>query len=177
MELYWPVLVTVMVVNDLWVGTMILAQVFDKSLLPRHSLVPGTGEKVLHIVDFQTMTWGDLFGVPLIVNAFVHLAMQDIANLWWALPIIVVSGVAFAKACLGKYNTPNYGPPNFKNWSPSDMLHAVYFGTGIGATVVCLWNLFVTGDLPWTSPVTCVALIGAAFYGVCFAADKKAGKL
>lgn len=121
------------------------------------------------------MTYGDLFAVPLVFNAFAHLVMADIANLWWCLVIGVISGAGFTVMCLGKRHKPDYGFPKTGKTSIAGLIHSVYFGAGIGATVVCLWHLFLTGNLPWDSIVTWVALASVPLYPSCVFLDFKSG--
>ena len=172
MEFSWLIFVSVVVVNVLCMGVMLIAQSLDKSLPPRNSTIPKTNQKFLYIQDFWTMTWGDGVGVPLIVNAFVHLAMQDTTNLWWGLFVAVVSVLGFLKMCLGKNHKPDYGFPDIGKISCAGILHLFYFGAGIAASVMCAWNL-VTGDL--RGPVMWVALAGGAFYIGCFIAEIRSG--
>ena len=151
---------------------MLLAQTLDKSLPARNSVIPATSQKFLYIQDFWTMTWGDAVGVPLIVNAFVHLAVKDITNVWWCLPVSLASALIFLKMCLGKNHKPDYGFPDIGKISLAGILHLFYFGAGIGASVMCVWNL-CTGEL--TGWVLCVALAGGVFYIACFFAEIRSG--
>ncbi len=172
MDFSWLIFVAVMVINDLWMGAIFLAAQLDKSLPTWYSIIPGTNQKFLPPKGFWTMTYGDLIGVPLIVNAFVHLAMQDIANLWWGLPIAMVSTGIFAKMCLGENHKPDYGFPDIGKISLAGILHLPYFGVGIGASAMSVWSIF-TGEL--TGPVLWVALAGGAIYIACFVAEIKFG--
>jgi len=171
-EFSWLIFVLVMVVNIVCIGVMLLAQAVDKSLSARHSVIKGTNQKFLYIQDFYTMTYGDLVGVPLIVVAFVHLAVQDITYVWWGLPVVVVSVPGFLKMCLGKDHKPDYGFPDIGKISFAGILHLFYFGAGIGASVMCVWGL-IAGNL--TGAVLWVALGGGAFYVGCFIAEIKSG--
>lgn len=172
MEFSWLIFVSVVITNVLCIGAMLVAQALDRGLPPRNSIILGTKQKFLYIQDFWTMTWGDGIGVLLIVNAFVHLVIKDITNLWWGLPIVVVSGLGFLKMCLGKDHKPDYGFPDIGKVSFAGILHLFYFGAGIAASVMCVWNLF-TGDL--RGPVMWVALAGGAFYIVCFVLEVRSG--
>lgn len=175
MEFSWSIFLVVCVVNTLCMVLMLLTQSLDKGLPPRGSLILGTNQKFLYIQDFWTMTYGDLFGVPLIFNAFVHLVVQDIANLWWGLLVALVSTLAFLKMCLGKNHKPDYGFPNIGKISLAGIMHLFYFGAGMGAAIMCLWGVFVTGSLPWLSPVTWVFLGGGVLYIGCFVVEMKSG--
>lgn len=174
MELSWLIFALVMAANTLYVGAVMMAQALDKSLPARHSIISGTNQKFLYVQDFWTMTYGDLFGIPLITNAFVHLAVRDAANLLWLLLVAALSAAIFAKICLGKSHKPDYGFPQTGKISFAGILHLFYFGMGIGAVVACLWSLFegrLTGLVLW------LAVLGAAAYAVCFAAELRSGNL
>ncbi len=172
MEFSWLIFGSVVVANVLCMGTMLLAQTLDKSLPARNSIIPGTKQRFLYIQDFWTMTWGDGVGVLLIANAFVHLVVKDTSNLLWGLPILMVSGLGFLAMCLGKNHKPDYGFPDIGKVSFAGILHLFYFGAGIAASVMGVWNL-ITGDL--RGPVMWVALVGGAFYIVCFILEMKSG--
>jgi len=169
---FWVIVFAVFAVNILCMTAMLAAQQIDETLPPRHSLIPGTNQKFLHIQDFWTMTWGDGACVPLIINGFVYLVMQDIANLWWGLPIMVVSALAFLKMCLGKNHKPDYGFPSVGKISFAGVLHLFYFGAGVGAFVVCVWGV-ITGDL--TGVAFWVFVAGVVFYAGCFLVEIKSG--
>lgn len=174
MEFSWLIFVLVMIANILCMGVMLLTQSLDKSLPLRNSIIPGTNQRFLYIQDFWTMTWGDGIGVLLIANAFVHLVIKDITNLWWSLPIIVVSGLGFLDMCLGKGHKPDYGFPDIGKVSSAGILHLLYFGVGVAASVMCVWNL-ITGDL--RGPVMWVAFAGGVFYIGCFILEVRSGNL
>jgi len=171
-EFSWLIFASVMVANVACIGVMLLAQAVDRNLPSRNSFIPMTKQRFLYIQDFWTMTWGDGIGVLLITNAFVHLAVKDITNLWWSLPIVVVSGLGFLKMCLGNAHKPDYGFPDRDKVSFAGILHLFYFGVGIAASVMCVWNL-ITGDL--RGPVMWTALVGGVFYILCFIMEMKSG--
>lgn len=151
---------------------MHVAQIADTDLPTRHSIIPGTNQKFIYMEDFYTFIWGDMFGVPLIINAFVHLVNKDISNLWWGLPIMLVSALLFLKMCLGKDHKPDFGFPDIGKISLAGILHLFYFGIAIGASVMCIWNL-CTGKL--TGTTLWVALGGGVFYTGCFILEIKSG--
>jgi len=165
----------VMVVNALAMGAIYLVAQLDKSLPPWNSKIPGTNQKFLAPWGFWTMTYGDLLAIPLVFNAFTYLVEADVDNLWWGLVIGVISGVGFTAKCLGKNHKPDYGFPEVGKISVAGLMHSVYFGAGAGASVMCLWHLFVTGNLPWESPVTWVALTAIPLYVPCVILDFTSG--
>ncbi len=168
------ILAVVLAINTVGVISILLAQDTDANLPVRHSLIPGTNQKFLYIQDFWTMTWGDLYGVPLFVNAFVHLVKREIIYLWWAIPIGAVVTLGFLVMCLGKNHKPDYGFPATGKISLAGKLHLFYFGMGWGAGLVALWSLFVTGDSP-LDIIAWVGLAGAGFYLACFGAEFASG--
>lgn len=172
MQFSWLVFVLVVVANAFCIAGMRLAQASDKGLPQRNSLIPGTRQKFLYIQDFWTMTYGDWFGIPLIVNAYAHLMVRDIYNLWWGLPIMVVGLVLFARMCLGKTHKPDYGFPDIGKISLAGILHLIYFGVGIAAALMSAWGIW-QGTL--RGPVKWAAMAGGAFYGLCITLEFGSG--
>jgi len=171
-EFSWWIFVAVCVANTLYTGILYVAQVLDKNLPARHSIIPGTNQKFLHMQDLYRTVCGDLFGVPLIINAFVHLVARDAANFWWGLIFALIGSVIFLMICLKKDHKPDLGFPKTGKISLNGMLHLPYFGIGIGASIICLWNLF-TGYL--YGPVMLIAFMGGVFYLICYVAEIKSG--
>ena len=121
------------------------------------------------------MTYGDLLGVPLIVNAFVHLAMSGALGIlhWLAFALIALGSMwQFYRMCTSKDHKPDYGFPHTGKISISGILHLPYFGVGIGASSVASFCL-LAGSL--RGPVMWVALLGGAIYIACFIAEMKSG--
>jgi hypothetical protein len=171
-EFSWPIFWAVTVGNIAFLLAIWLVQDGDKSLPPRHGKIAETKQKFLYMEDFITMTCGDSLGVPLIWVGYCHLVTHDLANLWWALPVTVLSALGFLKMCLSKNHKPDYGFPAIGKISWAGILHLFYFGAGAGASALCVWNLF-SGGL--RGPVMWMALAGGAFYVACFAIDVKLG--
>ena len=147
------------------------AQNASKSLPLRGSLIPGTCQKFLHLQDFYTMVWGDLFGVPLIAAVFFRLVTTGQVTAWqwvafWGLAI--VSPAIFLKMCLAENHKPDWGFPEAGKISLGGILHLPYFGAGIAMAALCLWHL-ATGNLYGTT--LWVGLTGGGIYLSCFAAD------
>lgn len=175
MEFSWQILVAVFIANLCWMGAMYALQQIDKSLPPRHSLIPGTKQKFLYMQDFHTMFWGDAIGLTLIVNAFVHLAVNGHVALWeWVvlLLIIVADGFGFMKMCLTKDHKPDQGFPEIGKISWHGLSHLPYHGAGVAMSLLSIWHI-VSGDL--RGPVLYVALAGGAIYIASFIADIKTG--
>jgi hypothetical protein len=172
MEFSLLALVLVALCNTLYMVVMRLAEFVDDKLPPRRSNIPGTRQPFLYIRDFWTMTWGDFLGVPLIVNGFVHLVMDDVANFAWAAHIGMAGAIVFLFVCLSKNHKPDYGFPDTGRVSRAGVLHLFYLAVGVGAAAMCVGRL-VTGELYGT--VLWVALAGGAIYILCFFADVKSG--
>lgn len=174
MNFSWGILAMVELINLGCVMIMLEVQNSDRSLPRRHSIIPGTHQKFLYIQDFWTMTWGDVVGVPLFVNAFVHsiFLTHDNSNIWWALVSGMIVIVIFLKMCLGKNHKPDYGFPQAGKISLAGILHLIYMGVGFGAGITCLKNL-VTGTL--YGPVLWVALAGGVIWIWFFVLEIKSG--
>jgi len=172
MEFSWSILGLVLFGNTLFCAITIFAQDMERNLPVRHSLIPGTRQKFLYLQDFWTMTLGDWIAIPLIFNAFVHLAVKDISNFWWSTPFMVISATAFFKMCMGKNHKPDYGFPDIGIISTAGILHLFYFGVAVGGSVICIWNLCI-GEL--SGPVMWTALAGAIFYIGCFVLEVRSG--
>jgi hypothetical protein len=121
------------------------------------------------------MTWGDLIGIPLIINAFWHLVVNGNIGQWqWLifLAIAVVDAWAFRKMCVGKNHKPDMGFPEIGKVSWIGFIHLPYHGVGVAVSVLIIWHI-IAGNL-W-GPVLYVALIGGAIYIASFIADIRAG--
>lgn len=174
-EFSWTILAIMGVVNSAWMAVMFAAQQLDKSLPPRHSIIPGTNQKFLYMQDFWTMTWGDFIGVALINTAFAHLAVNGCLGVWhWFVFAVLVVAISaqFARMCMNQDHKPDMGFPYAGKISWTGVLHLPYFGIGVVAGAFCVWFIF-TGDL--RGLVLCVGLGGAAFYALCFVAEIKSG--
>ncbi len=175
MECRWEVLVVVFLLNTLYVALIFLAQQVDKSLPPRHSIIPGTNQKFLYMQDFYTMTWGDLIGLSFIGNAFVHLVVYGQVGVWhWLVfaVLAVVFAVVYLVMWLGPNHKPDIGFPKAGKIGLQGIVHQPYFGFYMALSVLCIWFIF-TGSL--NGVVLYVGLVGALFYLVCHEADKLTG--
>ena len=175
MEISWMILAVVFAVNLAYIGVMHLAQVLDKSLPRRHSIISGTHQKFLYMPDFWTTTYGDMFGVSLITNAFVHLAVSGHIDYWQWIAFVVIaiaSALIFVVMCFGKEHKPDAVFPNIGKISWNGIMHLPYFGTGIAVTIMCIWHLF-TGNL--RGLVMWIGLAGGALYIACYITDIKSG--
>jgi len=175
MEFSWTILAVVFVANLFWVGVMFAAQQLDKSLPPRHSLIPGTNQKFLYMQDWYTMKYGDVVAVPLIVNAFVHLvALGYISGVQWAITfmlslLLTIIGI---KSCLGPGHKPDQGFPEAGKISLQGKLHMPYFGIGWSMGLVSFYHL-VIGHV--SGPVLWLGLFGAVFYIAMLGMEFKSG--
>lgn len=172
---------TVVFTNSLYVVFMYWLQAMDKSLPPRGSYIPGTKQPFLYVQDFHSCTWGDLIGLPLIMNAFVHLVAGGyITNhagwqqIQWAIfvLIVIVDGLGFLLMCLGKGHKPDQGFPEIGKVSWHGLSHLPYHGVGVAMSVFSIYHA-VIGNL--RGPVLYVALLGAVIYIASFVTDMKVG--
>lgn len=175
MEFSWTILAVVVLLNLAWIGVMFAAQQTDKSLPPRHSIIPGTNQKFLYMQDFWTMTWGDLVGVAMINTAFAHLAMNGYFGMWhWITfaALVFAFSAQLAKVGMNQGHKPDMGFPEIGKISWIGILHLPYYGIGVAAGIFCAWFIF-TGDLHGL--VLYVGLHGAVFYALCFIAEVQSG--
>jgi len=175
MDFSWIVLSIVVVANLVCFGAMFVAQQIDKSLPLRHSLIPGTKQKFLYMQDWYTMAYGDIVAVPLIVNAFVHLAIAGyIGIVQWimAIALAIVLTIVGIKSCLGPDHKPDQGFPVAGKISLQGAIHMPYFGIGWSMGVISLGHVFfghVTGPVLW------LGIFGGVFYLICLVAEFKSG--
>lgn len=175
MEFSWLILGVVFLTNLCWIGVMYALQQIDKNLPPRHSIIPGTNQKFLYMQDFYTMFWGDMIGVTLIANAFVHLAVNSHVALWeWIVFILitVVDGFRFMKMCLTQNHKPDQGFPEIGKVSWHGLSHLPYHGAGVAMALFAIWHI-ITGEL--RGSVMYVALVGGTIYVASFITDIKTG--
>lgn len=114
---------------------------------------------------------GRFFAIPLIANAFAHLAMSGFVWSWqWVIfaVIAVVDGLGFWKMCLGENHKPDQGYPEAGKISWHGLSHLPYHGVFVAMSIFVIWHIFV-GNL--RGPVLYVALLGAMIYIVLFVAD------
>jgi len=175
MEFSWMILAVVFGGNLVYLGTMFAAQQLDKSLPPRHSLIPGTKQKFLYMQDWYTMKYGDVVAVPLIANVFVHLVINGYVNVvqWGIFAILsLILAVTGISMCLTPEHKPDQGFPSAGKASIQGWLHMPYFGVGwsIGTISLINWPLgHIHGPVLW------LGLSGGAFYLVCLVAEFKSG--
>lgn len=175
MKFSWMILAIMLVINLVWIGTMLVAQYSCKGLPSRGSIIPGTKQKFLYIEDFWTMTWGDTIGVWLMNCSFVHLMVNAYLNVrhWIVFVVLVVAiSIGFTKMCLSKDHKPDYGFPHIGKVSIAGLLHSPYLGVGVTASIFCLW-FAISGIL--RGPILYIWLSGLAFYAICFVAEIRSG--
>jgi hypothetical protein len=175
MDLSWPIFWAVLVINACYIGFMHLLQTIDKSLPPRHSLIPGTNQKFLYMEDFYVLMAGDLFGLPLVMNAFLHLVLGGyikFTELIVLAVIAVLAGIFFALMCLGEKHKPDMGYPKIGKISPHGVSHLPYFGVYVAASASCLWHMYC-GEIG--NQIIGIAFFGVGIYVSCFYGDIKAG--
>jgi hypothetical protein len=175
MQFSFVTLTAVVVVNSLYIGFMFLLQELDGNLPPRHSLIPGTRQKFLYVQDFHSYTWGDLFGIPLIFNAFAHLILNgEISDVqrFIFMTVVIIDGLGFMYMCLGKNHKPDQGYPEIGKVSAHGISRPPYHGIGEAMSLLVIWHIFV-GSL--RGPVMWVALAGGVIYIASFICDILAG--
>ncbi len=171
MEWSWTIFAIVFGINLVWIELMLLAQRLDKSLPPRHSIIPGTRQKFLYMQDFNTMTWGDFIGVALINCAFVHVVMNYAFGFWVGFAFVGIAfalGLWFAHMCISENHKPDMGFPDIGKISMLGLLHLPYFGIGVTAGAFCVWFIFA-GYL--RGSVLYVGLAGGLVYALAFLSD------
>jgi hypothetical protein len=135
-------LICIYVLNLLVLKLILTAQQLVDSLPVRHSLIAGTEQPFLYIHDFKSMVYGDVFFVPLILNAFLFLVeIRLIAGKKiWTIIIVGSCGlaVAFLSHCLGPNHKPDYGFPATGVVSAAGFIHAFYLGFCVQAGLIAL---------------------------------------
>jgi hypothetical protein len=150
--------------NMVYVILMLLLQwegVVAGNIPKRLSLIPHTNQKFLHNQDFWTMTLGDIVAVPLILNAFFHVAPESLWSWWVVIPLGLALTAVFILAGLGKGHKPDASFPSIGRASVMGMVHAPYFGFGWAMALFCLWQI-CWGEL--RGPVMWIGLTGGALY-------------
>lgn len=175
MDFSWTILAAVIIVNSGWIGVMYAAQQLDKSLPSRHSLILGTRQKFLYMQDFYAL-WGDIFAVPLILNAFAHLVFNGCISFWqWIAFALVAAADAynFRKICLKSNHKPDLGCPEIGKMSCNGLLHLPYHGVCIAASLLVM--LHAVANIKHFAAIYWIALTGGAIYIASVWADKRAG--
>ena len=170
MEFSWWIFAVILTVNCFYMGLMYLLQELDRNLSSRHSTIPGTKQKFLYMQDFYTMIWGDFIAVPLIVNAFVHLALHGLSLAEWVLffTVIVVDAFGFLWLCTRSSHKPDQGFPEVGKVSWHGLAHLPYHGVVVAISIILIWHIFIDnlhGSILYTS------LMGGVLYIVSFIAD------
>ncbi len=142
----------------------------------RHSLILGTsGQKFLHMEDFWTMGWGDLYGLPFVFAGFIWLVVNDKIGLPPFMVSVVVATIAtclFYFSCTGTHHKPDWGYPEAGKVSWGGIAHSVYFWLNLKAAIVVFWS---TLNMQLNGPPLWLAWLGGLFYIGTFVADIKAG--
>lgn len=175
MEFSWTVLAVVALANLGYITLMFVAQQLDMNLPPRHSTIPGTRQKFNHMQDFWTCTYGDIFALPFVLNAFAHLAVNGYISLWqWIVFNIlwVVLSIGFLMMCLGKNHKPDQGYPQAGKVSVQGIVHLPHFGVSMAMALLAIWHI-VAGNVK--GPVLYLFIAGAVCWIASFVADNVTG--
>jgi len=146
----WTTLCFALAVNTVLCLLQFLFQERDKNrgtIAPRHSKIPGTEQKFLYWQDFYTQAYGDLFGLPFVMNCF--LVIFPSLNNWEMLAfaiLCILSAIAFFVPRLAKDHKPSWGEPTIGKISSGGYVHSFYFSLLSAMTIVCLWAM-VTGKI------------------------------
>jgi len=166
------------VCNMVWICVMLYGEwihVKNGNMPPRGSIIPGTNQKFMYMQDWFTCTWGDMFALPLVLNAFVTLAVNGRIAAWeWILSamLAVILGVGFLLMCLGKDHKPDQGYPEIGVVSLQGILHLPHFGVAVAMVVVCVGHAIFGG---LRGPVLYTAIVGGVLWVVTFVLDAVTG--
>lgn len=175
-EFSWMALIVACVVNWTWIAIMYGAQQCDLNMPARHSIIPGTRQRFIHMQDFWTCSWGDCLPLCLILNAFVTLAMADKITVWQWLSLGIMSvilGIGFLVMCLGKDHKPDQGYPAPGKVSLHGYLHLPHFGVSVSMVVLTVWHIII-GNFRG-GPVLYLFIVGAVLWAITFVLDVKSG--
>ncbi len=177
MEISWKLVIGIYLCNFVYLCLMFLGQCLDKRIPPRGSIIPGTNQKIMHMQDWYTLTWGDIVAVPLILSGFAHVAInKNIHPAEWAILIIAsnVIGVYFLGAiCLSDTHRPDAGTYDIGKQSLHGYIHVPYFGICVAIAAAAIYHRLITGEL--NGPALYLGLLGGAIYIASFLADLFSG--
>ena len=165
MAFSWMVLFWVYAVNTVYTCTMFLAQHMDKHIAPRGSIIPGTNQTIMHIQDWNCMLWGDPIAVPLILNAFVQLAINGLVSFRQWVFLLLASNIISVwwlwAVQLSPNQRPDYGTYAIGKESWPGLIHTPYFGICVTIAILVAWNI-ANGKIRGMSLY--LAITGAAIY-------------
>lgn len=178
--------VAVVAANFLCMAIMAVAQELDH-LPPRHSVIPGTNQRFIYMQDFWSMIYGDIIAIPLIANAFMHVAAAGLVSdtEWLVLLVIAtVDASGFYLLCVHPNHKPDQGYPEPGKIGWNGIAHLPYHGVGMAMSLLAIFHIFhidgvisvlhiFSGDLNgW--PLY-VGLVGGVIYVAFFILDIRAG--
>ena len=175
MELSWQILTASEIVSLFWLAAMFLAQQLDEGLPPRHSIVKDSdGQKFLYMQDWYTVKYGDIVAVPLIVNAFLHLATNGEIGFWQWIGFTALAITLTTMGFLSCLDPDHRDDQGFRDGliTAQGALHMPYFGVGWSMGIFSLLNLLL-GKL--TGPVMWLGIFGGVFYFICLVVEFKSG--
>lgn len=172
----WMIFLTAMAVNLLLCLLQSYLQEKDVKrglIAPRHSLIPGTNQKFLHWQDFYTQVYGDIMGLPFVMNGFMMIFP---ALTRWELLAFALSGllsmVAFFVPRLAKDHKPSWGEPTAGHISTGGYVHSFYFSLLSAMAIICLW-VMINGGM--TKPIFVSTLVGMVIWALTCILDIATG--
>lgn len=174
MEFSWKIFFCVFVVNSIFMVLMNVSRIMG-NLPARHSIIPGTTQEFLYFEDFWVHIPGDVFFVPFVIAAFVHVAMTGkLATRDWVFFVTFTILCAYVFIQLVTYpghkpdfnNNPS-GGLNFSGWA-----HLIYFSVCWAMAILCIAHT-VGGNID--GPVLYWGWEGGILYLLCQPLDWLAG--
>jgi|GEM_PF-940942 len=145
----------------------------DGKLPRRHSIIPGTDQKFLYWQDFYTQTYGDLIGLMLVLNGFLHIFNRlRNAEIFIFAVIGLIAMIAFFAPRLSKNHKPSWGEPRAGQISFGGFVHSFYSSLLSAMSCLCLWSIItgrMAGVLLW------LTLVGGIIWVVALIMDTISG--
>ena len=168
------VFLTALIVNTSLCLMQYLLEQRDKRrgiIEPRHSIIPGSDQKILYWEDFYTQTYGDFLGLIWIMNCFCQLLVKGQLGLMDILILIIVGGASVYLFIINKLNPrskPDWGKTLDGKLTIGAISHFPYFALLSGMSAVCLINMLLGQVTGWLLITT---LIGTVIYGITVLLD------
>jgi hypothetical protein len=154
-----------------------MAESMRQRIEQRHTRIPGTEyQTFLYLEDFHTLTWGSFLGVPLILNAFVYLAIngQITFNWWIVFALLVVADLySVHEMCTAKNRRPGWRRAKTGKISFGGLLYMPYRAICLSASMfLMIYALFAEY---WQGPAFKLAAVGAVIFLCSVVVDVVAG--
>jgi hypothetical protein len=156
----WSVFFVVVLLNTSLCLTQYLVEQSDKKrgkIAPRHSIIPGTNQKILYWEDYYSQTYGDFLGLVWIMNGFAHLLVNgQITAIQWIIfaTTSLAAALIFLFINLKPGHRHDWGWPAERKISWGGSSHLPYFGINTGMAIVCVIGMIngqIQGLLLWTT--------------------------